>query len=56
MVRKDDIKLIDAVVKAAGLTKEQRKLPHRAISGEQLSYREILEEAKAIQRDFPGKR
>ena len=55
MVRKDDIRLVDAIVRRAGLSKEQRKLLHRLITGENLTYREVLEQAKAIKQMYPRK-
>lgn len=55
MSRKRDIKQIDAAVRKLRLSKEQRELLHRAIHGEKLTYRELLEEAKAILEDYPNK-
>jgi ATP phosphoribosyltransferase regulatory subunit HisZ len=55
MVRKDDIRQVDSVVRKLKLSKEQRKLLHRAIGREELTYRELLELAKAILEDFPRK-
>ena len=55
MPRKKDIKQIDAVVRRLRLSKEQRELLHRAIHGEKLTYRELLEEAKAIRKDYPNR-
>jgi hypothetical protein len=55
MVRKDDIRLVDTVARKVGLSKEQRRLLHRAIAGQYLKYGEILEEAKMIKRAYPRK-
>ena len=55
MTRKVDIKLVDSVVRKLRLSRDQRKLLHRAIHGQALSYREIMELAKEIERDYPRK-
>lgn len=55
MVRKRDIKMIDDVVRRLGLSRRQRRLLHRQITGRELTYREIVEEAKDVVRDFPNK-
>ncbi|MDD4889092.1 MAG: hypothetical protein PHU85_04115 [Phycisphaerae bacterium] len=55
MVRKNDIRLIDTVVRIAGLSREQRRLLHREISGQDLSYRQILEQARDIKKQYPRK-
>ena len=55
MVRKNDIKLIDTIVRIVGLTRGQRRLLHDEISGRDLNYRQILQEAKDIKRRFPRK-
>ncbi|MFP4139276.1 MAG: hypothetical protein ACOCVI_00805 [Planctomycetota bacterium] len=55
MVRKRDIKMIDEVVHRLGLSRQQRRLLHRQITGRKLTYREIVEEARDVLRDFPKK-
>jgi len=55
MGRKKDIKQIDAIVREVGLTKGQRRILHEAISGRQLSYQEILEEAREVKELYPNK-
>jgi hypothetical protein len=40
---------------AAGLTSGQRQLLHQSITGQNLTYDEIYEEALAIKRDYPNK-
>ena len=59
MTRKQDIKLVDAIIKKVGLSKDQRRLLHNALDRqyvEDLSYQEILELAREIKHDYPGKR
>ena len=56
MVRKKDIKRMDAIVKKVGLSREQRRILHDDIQGLGLTPQEILEAARAIKREFPGKR
>lgn len=56
MVRKGDTKEIDAIIRGLGLSQEQRRLLHWAITGEHLTHQEIREKAKEILEDFPGKR
>ena len=55
MVRTDDIRQVDSVVRKLKLSKEQRKLLHRAIRREKLTYRQLLELAQAILEDYPRK-
>jgi len=55
MARKQDIRMIDRVVRAVGLSREQRRLLHDEIHGQRLTYREIKELAREIKRDYPGK-
>jgi hemolysin activation/secretion protein len=55
MPRKDDIREIDLIVKEEGLSKEQRQLLHREITGEQLSLKEIRELAREIKELYPNK-
>ena len=56
MVRKDDIKLVDDIVRRVGLSQDQRELLHEEFEYyENLTYREILELARQIKQDFPNK-
>ena len=55
MVRKDDIKQMDSIVRKLGLTQDQREFLHRAIRGENLTYREILEVARQLKQEYPRK-
>lgn len=55
MSPKDDIKAIDSIVKKLGLSEAQRDILHDVIHHERLTYREILEAAREVKRDFPNK-
>ena len=55
MARKDDIKEIDRIVNDLGLTKEQRRLLHQAITGQGLTNEEIVIVAREIKEDYPNK-
>jgi hypothetical protein len=55
MAKKRDIKLVDDIVRKLRLSQEQRNLLHRAVNKQNLTYREILEEAKGILEDYPNK-
>ena len=55
MGRKDDTKQIDAIAAKAGLTKGQRRILHEWISGQDMSYRDILEVAYDVKKLFPNK-
>ncbi len=54
-MRKDDIKEIDRIVSEEGLSREQRRLLHEEISGQELSLEEIREIAKEIKELYPNK-
>jgi hypothetical protein len=56
MTRKADTKQIDAIVAELELSREQRQLLHRRITRQNLTYKEIREEAMEVRKDFPGKR
>jgi len=56
MVRKRDIKEIDAIVRELGLSREQRQLLHDEIHGQGLTHQEIRRRAEGILQDYPGKR
>lgn len=53
MTRKRDIRQIDTIVRKHGLSREQRKLLHRVISGSRLDLREIERIAREIKQDDP---
>ena len=55
MTRKKDIKDIDLIVDIVGLTKAQRHLLHRDITGMNYTLEEILEMAKVIKELYPNK-
>lgn len=55
MSPKDDIKAIDSIARKVGLTKGQRRLLHREIHGRNLTYKEIMEEAKETKIMYPKK-
>lgn len=55
MTRKPDTKLVDAIVAKVGLSPAQRRHLHDEIHNQGLSFREILEEARQIKRELPGK-
>jgi hypothetical protein len=48
-----DTKQIRSIVRKVGLSRHQQQQLHREISGQQLTYQEILELAKEIRRDYP---
>jgi len=53
MVRKDDTRQVDSIVRKLKLSKEQRRYLHDEIHGRSLTYKEILAEAEQILRDHP---
>jgi hypothetical protein len=53
MVRKDDTRQVDSIVRKLKLSREQRRRLHDEIHGRNLTYKEILEEAEQILRDHP---
>lgn len=55
MTRKQDIKLIDRIVKEEKLTKGQRRLLHEEITGQNLTEQEIREAAREIKKLYPKK-
>ncbi len=55
MGRKAGIKQIDRIVDELKLTKDQRRLLHDEITGQDLSLDEILEIAEDVRRQFPNK-
>ena len=55
MPRKDDIREIDRIVKEEGLSREQRRMLHDEISGQELSLDEIREIAREIKDLYPNK-
>jgi hypothetical protein len=55
MPRKEDIREIDRIVKEEGLSKEQRRLLHEEITGQDLSPAEIREIAREIKDLYPNK-
>jgi hypothetical protein len=55
MARKPDLKQIDRIVKKLKLSKEQRRLLHEEIAGQNYSLREIQEIAKQIKKLYPHK-
>ena len=56
MVRKDDIKLVDDIVRRVGLSEDQRELLHEELrrQGRNLRYQEILELARQVKQDYPN--
>jgi len=52
---KQDIKEINRIVKEEGLSREQRRLLHEEISGQNLSLEEIREIAREIKKLYPNK-
>jgi hypothetical protein len=54
-MRKRDIKEIDRIVKEEGLSREQRRLLHDEITGQDLSLEEIREIAREIKELYPNK-
>ncbi len=52
---RDDIRKIDRIVKEEGLSKEQRRLLHDEITGQDLSLDEIREIAREIKELYPNK-
>ena len=55
MTSKRDIRQVNAVVRKLRLSKEQRRLLHEELRGQDLTHAEILERARDIRRDYPGK-
>jgi hypothetical protein len=56
VVRKDDIKLVDDIVRRLGLSQDQRKLLHLEMRYyDELNYKEIEELGRQIKQDFPNK-
>jgi hypothetical protein len=55
MTRKQDIKEIDRIAKEVDLSREQRRLLQRAITGQNLSLEEVREVAKEIKELYPNK-
>ena len=55
MARKPDIKAIDKIEKDLELSREQRQMLHREISGQNFSLDEIRELAKSIKEWYPNK-
>lgn len=55
MPRKKDIKLVDSIVRKLRLSQDQRELLHEVITRQGLTYREILQIAKEIKREYPRK-
>jgi hypothetical protein len=55
MVRKNDIKLIDSVVRKLKLSRDQRQLLHEIIDRPNMTYQEIMELAREIRQDYPNK-
>jgi hypothetical protein len=54
-MRKADIREIDRIVREEGLSREQRRLLHDEISGQELSPEEIRKIAKEIKVLYPNK-
>lgn len=54
MPRKPDIREIDRIVKEEGLSREQRRLLHDEITGQDLSLDEIREIAREIKKFYPN--
>jgi hypothetical protein len=52
---KADIKEIDRIVKEEGLSHEQRRLLHREITGQGMTFEEIRAIAKEIKKLYPNK-
>jgi len=52
---KADIKAIDRIVREEGLSREQRRMLHEEISGQQLSLDEIRQIAQEIKQLHPNK-
>ncbi len=52
---KKDIEEIDRIVREEGLSREQRRLLHEEITGQNLSLEEIREIAKDIKKLYPNK-
>jgi hypothetical protein len=55
MARKQDIRDIDRIVKEEDLSREQRRMLHDEITGQQLSLEEIREIARQIKELYPNK-
>jgi hypothetical protein len=54
-MRKADIRAIDRIVREEGLSREQRRLLHEEISGQNLSLEEIRLVATEIKERYPNK-
>ncbi|HXG08696.1 MAG TPA: hypothetical protein VNK04_02810 [Gemmataceae bacterium] len=54
-MRKPDIKEIDRIVNEEGLSREQRRMLHEEITGQNLSLEEIREIAREIKELYPNK-
>jgi hypothetical protein len=53
MARKPDIKQVDRIVRDLGLNKDQRRILHDDITGQELSIDEIREIAQEIAKQMP---
>jgi hypothetical protein len=54
-MRKADIRQIDRIVQEEGLSREQRRMLHEEITGQQFSLEEIRGIAKQIKELYPNK-
>jgi hypothetical protein len=54
-MRKADIRQIDRIVREEGLSREQRRMLHEEITGQQLSLEKIREIAKQIKELYPNR-
>ncbi len=54
-MRKHDITEIDRIVKEEGLSREQRRLLHEEITGQDLTIEKIREIAREIKQLYPNK-
>lgn len=54
-MRKEDIRQIDRIVREEGLSREQRRMLHDEISGQNLSLDEIRAIAREIKELYPNR-